>query len=82
MRYILLEELKNADELDDGLYVVKTRVTEDTDPSEAGMEVFSEGDLYKIRKRVPSEADSIAFTDDWMFYNSVKMLFFDYVFKD
>lgn len=82
MRYILLEELKGADELDDGIYVVKTRVTEDTDPSLAGMELFSEGDLYKIRKGVPPEADSIAFTDDWMFYNSVKMLFFGYVFKD
>jgi hypothetical protein len=81
LKYILLSDLKNAEDFDDGLYVIKARVTED-DESEPTMEPFSEGDLYKIRKLAPGEADCIAFTDDWMFCNLKEMLFFDYVFSD
>lgn len=82
MKFFLLSDLENAEELDDGLYAARARVTEDSDSSEATLELFSEGDLYRIRKRAPAEADSIAFTDDWMFFNSKETLFFNYVFRD
>jgi hypothetical protein len=82
MRYILLSDFDRAEEFDDGLYVLRTRVTEDTDPSESTMELFSDGDLYRIRKRAPAEADAIAFADDdWMYFNSKETLFFEFVFK-
>lgn len=82
MKYFLLSDLENAEELDDGLYAARSRVTEDSNDSEATLEIFSEGDLYRIRKRAPAEADGIAFTDDWMFFNSEETLFFNYVFRD
>ncbi len=81
LKYILLSDLENAEDFDDGLYVIKAKLTED-DTSEPTMEPFSEGDMYKIRKRAPADVDCIAFTDDWMFCNLKKMLFFDYVFSD
>lgn len=74
-----MSDFENAEDFDDGFYVIKARVTED-DESEPTMEPFSEGDLYKIRKLAPADADCIAFTDDWMFCNLEEMLFFEYVF--
>jgi hypothetical protein len=82
MKYILLSDFGHAEEMDDGFYVVKTRSTEGPDSGEVVMEPFSEGDLYKIRKRAPAEADSLVFTDDWRFFSSKTKTLLDYVFRD
>ena len=82
MQYVLLTDFDTAEEIDDGLYLINTRITEESDPADSKMIPFSEGDLWKIRKKAPPEADSIALTDDWMFFNSQENMLFDYVFKD
>lgn len=82
MQYLLLNDFEDAEEIDDGIYLVQTRVTEESDPSESTKVPFSEGDLWHIRKKAPPEADGIALTDDWMFFNSSKNMLFEYVFKD
>ncbi len=82
MQYVLLSDFETAEEIDDGLYLISTRVTEESDPSESTTIPFSEGDLWRIRKKAPPEADGIALTDDWMFFNSQKNMLFEYVFKN
>jgi hypothetical protein len=46
------------------------------------MEVFSEGDIFKIRNKKPPEADAISLQDDWMYYDSGSNALMGYVFKD
>jgi hypothetical protein len=82
MKYVLLADLKDAEEYDDGLFAIKTRLTEDDDAEEATVEIFSEGDLYKIRTRRPHDADAIALKDDWKFFNSRTNALLGYVFGD
>jgi hypothetical protein len=81
MKYLLISDFDNAEEADDGLYVIKTRLTEGSE-EEPTMEVFSEGDIFKIRNSKPTEADAISLQDDWMFYNSGSNTLLSYVFKD
>ena len=69
MMYVLLSDLFDAEEFDDGKYGVKARYSEPGE-GEPRVEVFSEGDLYKIRMRKPKNADAIALTDDWVFWGS------------
>jgi len=80
MKYILLKDLDDAEEVDDGIYLVKVRTAEE--PSNPLLEPFSEGDMYRIRKRRPEHADSLLFKDDWMFYDSKSKTVLGYVFKD
>ena len=81
MKYLLISDFDDAEEADDGLYVLKTRLVEGSE-EESTMELFSEGDIYKIRKIKPAEADAISLQDDWMFYNSGSNTLLGYVFKD
>jgi hypothetical protein len=81
MKYLLISDFDNAEEADDGLYVLKTRLTEGSE-EEPTMELFSEGDIYKIRNKKPDEADAISLQDDWMFYSSSSNKLLGYVFKD
>lgn len=82
MKYILLNDFDTLDEFDDGMYFVRPHMAGDLEGEESPLEGFSDGDLYRIRKKAPSEADAIAMTDDWMFYNTENGMLFDYVFKD
>jgi hypothetical protein len=82
LQYVLLSDFDEAEEIDDGLYLVKTRVTEDSDESESTLSPFSEGDIFHLRKKAPAEANAIALTDDWMYFNSFKSMLFEYVFQD
>jgi hypothetical protein len=81
MKYLLISDFDSAEEADDGLYVLKARLTVGSD-EEPTMELFSEGDIYKIRNNKPAEADAISLQDDWMFYNSSSNALLGYVFKD
>lgn len=80
MKYLLISDFDSAEEADDGLYVLKTRLTEGSE-EEPTMEVFSEGDMFRIRKGRPPEADAISLQDDWMFYDSGSNNILGYVFK-
>jgi len=82
MEYVLLSDFDEAEEIDDGIYLVKIRVTEDSTVTEDKHAPFSEGDIFQIRKKAPAEANAIALTDDWMYFNSYKSMLFDYVFRD
>ncbi len=83
MKYVLIADLDEAEEFDDGLYGVRVRYTEPGE-GEPLIEMFSEGDIYKIRKRRPPQADSIAMADDWFFWRSTTnpAATLGYVFKD
>jgi uncharacterized protein YrzB (UPF0473 family) len=82
MEYLLLSDFDEAEEIDDGIYLLKIRVTEDTEAKEDKHVPFSEGDVFHIRKKAPAEANAIALTDDWMYFNTFKSMLFEYVFKD
>jgi len=82
MEYVLLSDFDEAEEIDDGLYLIKTRVTEDSEERESKNAPFSEGDIFHIKKKAPPEADAIALTDDWMYFNTDKSMLFNYVFKE
>lgn len=81
MKYILIDNLFKATEVDDGMFFVKAEVAGDTDRQEATMEFFSEGDMFHIKRRKPPEANAIALTDDWMYYDTENGMLFGYVFK-
>ena len=81
MKYILLSDFDIVEDFDDGMYFVRPHMAGEMEGESAPMEGFSDGDLYHIRRYAPPEADSIAMTDDWMFYNTVNGMLFDYVFK-
>lgn len=81
MKYILLSEFEDAEDFDDGMYFIRPHMAGDLEGHASPLEGFSDGDLYHIRKKAPTEADSIAMTDDWMFYNTENGMLFDYVFK-
>ena len=81
MKYILLSDIYETKEVDDGRYMVKCRIAGDTKPEEATIEVFTEGDLYTLRRGAPNEANAIALADDWLYYNTESGMLFDYVFK-
>lgn len=82
MKYILLSAFDNVEDFDDGMYFVRPHMAGEMEGEESPLEAFSDGDLYRIRKKAPSDADAIAMTDDWMFYNTENGMLFDYVFKD
>ena len=81
MKYILLRDFDNVDDFDDGMYYVRPHMAGDLEGEAVPVEGFSDGDLYHIRRKAPDEADAIAMTDDWMFYNAENGMLFDYVFK-
>ena len=85
MRYILLSDFDSAEEIDDAMYLIPCRETEETantaEATPSVNEPFTVGDVYRIRKKAPADADSIAMTDDWMYYNKESGMLFDYVFK-
>jgi len=81
MKYILIDNLLNANEVDDGMFLVKAEVAGDTAEEEATMEFFSEGDMFHIKRHRPDEANAIALTDDWMYYDTENGMLFGYVFK-
>jgi hypothetical protein len=80
MKYVLIADLVEPEEFDDALYTVRTRVTPDAN-DEPTYELFSENDLYVIDKRKPEEADALALTDDWVFWDTKRNKFLGYVFK-
>lgn len=79
MKYIMILDLEKAIPIEDAIYAV---ITKNTDSQPDGKEVFSEGDMYRIRTNRPTGADAIAFQDDWMYWSSSTGAFFKYVFKD
>jgi hypothetical protein len=79
MKYIPLDDLNTTQEIDDGLYRIATK---DTGVEEPKAELFTEGDLYRAREGAPAGADSIAFDDDWKYWNSETGEFLGYVFRD
>lgn len=80
MKYILLGDLESLEEIDDGLYRVAPRTTAG---EPAGAELFTEGDLYRVREKAPAGADSIAFEGgDWKYWNSSTGAFYGDVFAD
>ena len=81
MKYILLSDFEGIEDMDDGMYFLKPVAVGDEKDADIEMEAFSDGDLYQIQRKAPPEADSIAMTDDWMFYNAENGMLFDYVFK-
>ena len=81
MKYILITDLDGAEEFDDGLYAIKTRLTPD-DTSEPTRELFSDGDIFKIKKKLPQGADAMALKDDWVFWNQRTGEFMSYAFRD
>lgn len=81
MKYILIDDLLKASEVDDGMFFVKTSVAGDTTDEEATMEFFSEGDMFHVKRHAPEEADAIALIDDWMYYDTENGMLFGYVFK-
>ena len=81
MKIIRLSAFDETEDFDDGMYFVAPENIGDEDPEEVRMEAFSDGDLFIIRHNAPTEADAMAMTDDWMFYNTENGMLFDYVFK-
>jgi hypothetical protein len=79
MKYVLLSDLDSLEAFDDGLYGVKARLTPGSGEP-ATYEVFSENDLYRIRKSAPPKADALALTDDWVWWDSRTNAFYGYVF--
>jgi hypothetical protein len=78
MKFVPLKELNTTQEIDDGLY----RLTpQDTGGGELPAELFTEGDLFKAREGAPPGADSIAFDDDWKYWDSKTGKFLGYVFR-
>lgn len=80
MKYVLLSDFEDPEEFDDALYGVKTRNTPGSD-EQVTIEIFSENDLYMIRKNLPPEANALALKDDWMFWNTESDTYYGYVFK-
>lgn len=81
MKYIFLSDFEGIEDMDDGMYFLKPVAVGDEKDTDVQMESFSDGDLYQILRKAPPEADAIAMTDDWMFYNAANGMLFDYVFK-
>lgn len=81
MKYLFINDLDKGEEIDDGIYLVKLRSTEGPDSKEASSDVFTDADIFKIKKKAPEGADAVVFTDDWVFYDSKKKALLGYVFK-
>jgi hypothetical protein len=81
MKYVFISDLEDPEVFDDALYGVRTRNTPDSNEP-VTIEIFSENDLYIIRKKRPLKADSMALKDDWMFWDSQSGTYFGYVFRD
>jgi hypothetical protein len=84
MKYILLKDLEgDLEELDDAVYAIRTRSTgQEQEDAQPTRELLSEADIFRIRKNAPEGADAIAFTDDWVYWNSVSKDVISYVFRD
>lgn len=80
MTYILISDLDTAEEFDDGLYGVHVRYSLEGEGMPR-IELFSEGDVFKIKRHKPETADALAMTDDWVYWDSRNDKTMGYAFK-
>lgn len=78
---MLISDFAQAEEFDDGLYGIHVRYTTPNE-GEPRVEVFSEGDIFRVNRHKPESADALAMTDDWVFWDSRTATTLGYAFKN
>lgn len=82
MKYLLINEFDKPMELDDGYFGLKCHLTKGSEGEVSTIELFSEADIYRIKRERPESANAIILQDDWIYWDTKANKLLGYVFKD